>query len=102
MEQNKKLKWERIKQAIKQLMTWKILISLLIAWALFMGWAILFVLFGIWFDNTWLISIGGGFVGWVLLPNGTFMIPTIIMMPIVHKILFGRKPNIDINKGENK
>jgi len=100
MEQNKKLKWERIKQAIKQLMTWKMLISLAIAWLIFAGWAVAFIIIGIFANNAWFYGVGTAFIGWVILPNGTFMIPLTMSIPI-HKLLFGKKPNINI-KGEIK
>lgn len=83
-------KKEKFKRFIKPYLTWKMLISLLIAWAIFIGWAIAFVVIGIISENAWFYGIGSAFIAWVIIPNGTFLIP-FAMTPFIHKLIFGNK-----------
>ncbi|MCK9576917.1 MAG: hypothetical protein M0R51_13520 [Clostridia bacterium] len=87
--------WQKIKQALKPYASWKMIVSLIIAWALFAGWAVAFVVVGVMGDNGWFYGIGTAFLAWVLFPNGTFLIPFAIA-PFIHKLLFVKKTN----KGE--
>jgi hypothetical protein len=91
-------KWEKIKKAIKPFLTWKMIISLIIAWAIFLLPPTALIILGTIFDNAWLYGSGSAILAWVIIPNGSFMIPLSMSIPI-HKLIFGKKPNIDI-KGE--
>lgn len=92
-------KKEKIKQLLKPYLTKKMFISLLLSWAIFIGWAIVFIVIGIIIDNAWFYGIGSGFIAWVIFPNGTFLIPFSIA-PMIHRLLFIRKRKG--NKGEAK
>jgi membrane-anchored glycerophosphoryl diester phosphodiesterase (GDPDase) len=92
-------KWEKTKQAIKPYLTWKMFISLIVAWLIFLLPAGICLVIGIMIDNAWLYGIGTAYIAWVIFPNGSFMIPLTMSIPI-HKFIFGKKPNIELNKGE--
>lgn len=89
IQMKKFLKW--LWELIKSFNTPKGLISLLISFILFCGWALVFILIGILFKNAWFFSIGSAVITFWSLPL-TPMWPTIIAFAMfLRKFIFKDK-----------
>lgn len=79
---------EKLKIFIKPFLNWKFLLSFGLSWVITNGWSFIFVLIGTMFNITWMITVGGFWIGVGIIPDGVWILCSIPLAIVFQTKLF--------------